>query len=145
MATCGLDSAVVIPTNDQKVGMQSRELGASLALPGQELETLELELCACQSCSTKCCTIADAKQRSRRTKVSQKQELTDGLSHSKVSMGAQFSQDRVSESRIYNARHCERRQDGVLTRVRPLCLRSAGLQTAGLAVLNQLRLWHRSA
>ncbi|KAL0048367.1 hypothetical protein WJX82_001763 [Trebouxia sp. C0006] len=31
-------------------------------------------------------------------------------------MGAQFSQERVSESRIYSARQCERGQDGVLTR-----------------------------
>lgn len=60
-------------------------------------------------------------------------------------MGAQFSQERVSESQIYSARQCERGQDGVLTRVGPLCLRSAGLQTAGLAALSQLRLWHRSA
>ncbi len=53
-------------------------------------------------------------------------------------MGAQFSQDHVSESRVYNARQCERGQDGVLTRVRLLYLRSAGLQTVGLAVLSQL-------
>jgi len=60
------------------------------------------------------------------------------LNHSKVSMGAQFSQDRVDESRIYNTRQWERGQDGVWTRVGPLCLCSAGLPTTGLAVSSQL-------
>ena len=53
-------------------------------------------------------------------------------------MGAQLSQERVNESRIYNSRQCERGQDGVLTRVGPLCLCSAEQLIAEVAVSSQL-------